>query len=1301
MRRIFTILFAFTSILLCAETSFTVTYNFNSDLNATISKPAVLSADAAEVGGTKLTVIGLVDDNGTNALKMQVVNNNSTNYVFTFAKFNLRPQAGYIIKVSSIKVKQRSSKAGEPNKSQTYLYRIGCAFNGAQPVMADINQSTANTLFYDTYQSSSFSPHANFATASGDNYITAQLTARGASTSNDIFDWYIDEVEITGTYVKILDLPDFAVDYSFVNASIAPTISNSTNLTASDVSFNSNTHEVMDGLFWLKTNANTNTIGYGLMGMRFDITPNPDYEILLSNYQITHAGSGVAGSSRANRIGIFRDVSRSADGVLAGNVDFTSYTGTDMYGTVVAASDFKTDVVEDLFAFDSKHFFTISFNRTGPEAEQYWTVKNININGWVIPKGRAQLLKILIIGQNTLLSAPVGTAPGEYPQVALDDFQNILSAANDSLLDLNVSQNSIDSLTNLIAFEVDNFALKANNRVATVTVNTAQGHALIEGMSGYNSRLADSGWSFKNKEWQQAMNTLSAGWLRYMSGTRNNGFNMNIGLYEVEDLDQLFENGEESSGNSVCHRWVEAKGPQTVYDLYQGLGNVNARLVVTWSGFIGEPWEAALFAKFCKDNHIEVDLWQFVNEPYFHVPNRHSYFWNDGEDYARKMHPIADSIKTYFPHAILAPNSSWDNAADNFSKAIANYQPRFYNAFSKHTYAAYNTDGNFPHSEGIKQLVGGVYYTGTQAHPLIEATYGKDIPVYVTESGTWNTATKDLIMSGIYMSEYILRMAAHDNTKLIAKHSINSAAKPVNNHSSAINNAYNQGVVLPNVDNLVCGIELTIEGKGQRIINAGINRSDFAYHTTITGDVSVEANNKNTSVKQVPALFGGVYKGTNGNRYLLITNKSDVPHKLDIQGISLPDSVLNTYISSLSPYTTNDKLFEQTKYIQTNNLVVEPYSINRIEWFNGEVVPSALRIYDVKISDAAVNLKWWTKENADSYVVKYGISPDNLDKTIEFAGSATNAGQIDDLSAGLTYYFAVAGKNSAGTGEFSKMVDATMAAPDVPVLVSAFGRTEARLDGIITLLWRSVPNAHGYKVVYGTSPDNLSSEFDAGNVSGVRLMKLAKNQKYYIKIKAYNGIGESDLSNMLTETTFHQRPVSPHQVRVSENKSNGDLTIKWENSLSYHHNANLNIYRSEDPYIGYELVAQNVSGTSYIDQNGLAPGRYFYTVKAENSVEESFYPSNKSTIWKTVNSVNISNNQLLNLKIYPNPASEYIHVSAVEPITKITLFDLSGQLIISETGNINRINIKGIKSGSYIISVQTANNIFNQRVVIL
>lgn len=67
----------------------------------------------------------------------------------------------------------------------------------------------------------------------------------------------------------------------------------------------------------------------------------------------------------------------------------------------------------------------------------------------------------------------------------------------------------------------------------------------------------------------------------------------------------------------------------------------------------------------------------------------------------------------------------------------------------------------------------------------------------------------------------------------------------------------------------------------------------------------------------------------------------------------------------------------------------------------------------------------------------------------------------------------------------------------------------------------------------------------------------------------------------------------------------------------------------------------------------------------------------------------IVNKNTYQVKIYPNPAQKYIHISGIKHKTKITLFDLNGQILKTFETAIDRIvNIENLPASMYILHVQ-------------
>ena len=82
----------------------------------------------------------------------------------------------------------------------------------------------------------------------------------------------------------------------------------------------------------------------------------------------------------------------------------------------------------------------------------------------------------------------------------------------------------------------------------------------------------------------------------------------------------------------------------------------------------------------------------------------------------------------------------------------------------------------------------------------------------------------------------------------------------------------------------------------------------------------------------------------------------------------------------------------------------------------------ATRIYGTEVTASGVMLKWWKRQNADGYTIRYGLSPTNLDQSMMIQDGETNTVEITGLNQGLTYYFAIEAFNGEGIAHISNMV---------------------------------------------------------------------------------------------------------------------------------------------------------------------------------------------------------------------------------------------------------------------------------------
>ena len=73
-------------------------------------------------------------------------------------------------------------------------------------------------------------------------------------------------------------------------------------------------------------------------------------------------------------------------------------------------------------------------------------------------------------------------------------------------------------------------------------------------------------------------------------------------------------------------------------------------------------------------------------------------------------------------------------------------------------------------------------------------------------------------------------------------------------------------------------------------------------------------------------------------------------------------------------------------------------------------------------------------------------------------------------------------------------------------------------------------------------------------------------------------------------------------------------------------------------------------------------------------------------------------NQLESIKVYPNPTSGIVYISPSEKVLTIQIYDLLGKVIMSEKG-VNKVNIRDLSSGVYMIKLSDGDNETIHRII--
>ncbi len=69
------------------------------------------------------------------------------------------------------------------------------------------------------------------------------------------------------------------------------------------------------------------------------------------------------------------------------------------------------------------------------------------------------------------------------------------------------------------------------------------------------------------------------------------------------------------------------------------------------------------------------------------------------------------------------------------------------------------------------------------------------------------------------------------------------------------------------------------------------------------------------------------------------------------------------------------------------------------------------------------------------------------------------------------------------------------------------------------------------------------------------------------------------------------------------------------------------------------------------------------------------------------------------VQIFPNPATSSLNFNSEELISRVEMFNLQGQMVVSESGDVRSVNISNLSNGIYMVKVTTPSGTTTQKIV--
>ncbi|MHB1050334.1 MAG: ice-binding family protein [Bacteroidota bacterium] len=289
-----------------------------------------------------------------------------------------------------------------------------------------------------------------------------------------------------------------------------------------------------------------------------------------------------------------------------------------------------------------------------------------------------------------------------------------------------------------------------------------------------------------------------------------------------------------------------------------------------------------------------------------------------------------------------------------------------------------------------------------------------------------------------------------------------------------------------------------------------------------------------------------------------------------------------------------------------------------IRSFTTIVVPAAPALFspaDLAVNQPVnLNLIWIDVPGAESYRLQ--VSTSNTFATTIYNDSTltSTSQQMSGLAVGMTYYWRVNAKNTAGTSVYSVVRSfTTIVVPAAPVLVAPLNLA-VNQPANVTLIWNSVPGATTYRLQVSTSNTFATTVYnDSTRTSTSQQMTgLTLGVTYYWRVNAKNLAGTSVYSTVWSFNTT-AAPLAPVLISPLNLASNvaTNPTLSWNASIG------ATSYRlqvsTSSTFATTIFNDSTITGTQQ-SFTGLNNGTtYYWRVNAKNSSGTSAYATRSFT----------------------------------------------------------------------------------------
>ncbi len=336
-------------------------------------------------------------------------------------------------------------------------------------------------------------------------------------------------------------------------------------------------------------------------------------------------------------------------------------------------------------------------------------------------------------------------------------------------------------------------------------------------------------------------------------------------------------------------------------------------------------------------------------------------------------------------------------------------------------------------------------------------------------------------------------------------------------------------------------------------------------------------------------------------------------------------------------------------------------------------------------------LAWNTVNGAENYLVQRRLKSSNQYTTLINSANNSIKSLIDSSltpNQGYLYKISTTRKPDEITSDSIEVfTPAFLTKPELSSTILFYDSLKINWKEIVGALFYTLERKSGnevYKQI--ATPDSKSTEWIDKD--------LVENTGYSYRLKAFGDKTES-LENIITVQT---PAILSTPELTAETVTHENIKLKWKSVT------NANKYFLERLAQG-ETTFQKIFETDdileYSDVKLKDNTAYSYRLKALSNVSESGYVK---IDLKTLAILATQSEENTIFKVFPNPTSEQLTISFIEPISgNLSFVDLLGKTVFEQKMTKQKrveINVSTFKKGIYLVLIKTNQELYSQKVII-